>query len=107
MRLHLLLPEVDPKTIPVPFKCAYTDCTSQQVRLHQPVSKALRDMVHQQVEVHRYRCLKYGRNFRVYPLGVTHAQRSDRVKGLEGCCICLQRGYSWTIRISTLFNLVV
>jgi transposase-like protein len=82
MRLHLLLPKVDPKAIPVPSKCAYSDCTSKQVRLHQPVSKALRDTVHQQVEVHRYRCLTCGRTFRVYPPGVSQAQSSDRVKGL-------------------------
>src|SRR2546430_3412521 len=82
MRFHLLLAKVDPKAIPVPSKCGYADCTSKQVRMHQPVSKALRDTVHQQVEVHRYRCLKCGRTFRVYPPGVTHAQSSERVKGL-------------------------
>lgn len=73
MRLHLLLPKVDPKAIPMPAKCAYTDCTGKRVQLHQPVKKALRDTVHQQVEVHRSRCLKCGRTFRVYPPGVTHA----------------------------------
>ena len=82
MRLHLLLPKVDPKAMPVPSKCGYADCTSHQVRLHQPVSKALRDTVHHQVQVHRYRCLKCQRTFRVYPAGVTPAQSSDRVKGL-------------------------
>jgi len=56
--------------------------TSKQVRLHQPVKKAVRDTVYQQVEAHRYRCLKCGRTFRVYPPGVTSAQSSDRVKGL-------------------------
>jgi transposase-like protein len=82
MRLHLLLPKVDPKAMPVPSKCAYPDCESKQVRLHQPVNKALRDTVHHQVQVHRYRCLKCKRTFRVYPAGVTHAHSSDRVKGL-------------------------
>src|SRR5256714_12235293 len=82
MRLHLLLAKVEPKAIPVPSKCGYADCTSKQVRLHQPVNKALRDTVHEQVEVHRSRCLKCRRTFRVYPPGVTHAQSSERVKGL-------------------------
>jgi transposase-like protein len=82
MRLHLLLAKVEPKAIPVPAQCAYPNCTSKRVQLHQPVKKALRDTVHQQVEVHRYRCLKCGRTFRVYPPGVTHAQSSERVKGL-------------------------
>jgi hypothetical protein len=82
MRLHLLLAKVEPKALPVPTKCAYADCTSKQVRLHQPVSKTLRDTVYPQVEVHRYRCLKCRRTFRVYPPGVTQAQSSERVKGL-------------------------
>jgi transposase-like protein len=82
MRLHLLLPKVDPKVMPVPSKCGYADGESHQVQLHQPVSKALRDTVHHQVQAHRYRCLKCQRTFRVYPAGVTHAQSSDRVKGL-------------------------
>ncbi len=34
------------------------------------------------MEAHRYRCLKCRRTFRVYPPGVTHAQSSERVKGL-------------------------
>lgn len=82
MRLHLLLPKVDPKGLAVPAKCAYADCSGKGVQLHQPVKKALRDTVHRQVEVHRYRCLSCGRTFRVYPPGVTHAQSSERVKGL-------------------------
>ena len=82
MRLQLLLPKVDPKAMAEPSKCAYADCTGKRVQLHQPVNKALRDTVYQQVQVHRYRCLKCGRTFRVYPPGVTHAQSSERVKGL-------------------------
>ena len=54
----------------------------KRVVMHQPMQKALRDTVHQQVEVHRYRCLKCQRTFRVYPTGVSQAQTSDRVKGL-------------------------
>ncbi len=82
MRLHLLLAKVEPKAMPVPSQCGYANCSSKQVRLHQPVKKAIRDTVYEQVEAHRYRCLKCGRTFRVYPPGVTHAQSSDRVKGL-------------------------
>ena len=73
MRFHLLLPKVDPKAMPVPSKCGYTDGASKKVQLHQPVSKALRDTVHHQVPVHHYRCLKCGRTFRVYPAGVAYA----------------------------------
>src|SRR5437763_16710862 len=84
MRLQLLLPKVDPEAIPLPSKCGYADCTSQQVSLHQPVSKALRDTKYEQVEADRYRCLKCGRTFRVYAAGVTQAQSSERGKGLAG-----------------------
>jgi transposase-like protein len=38
--------------------------------------------VHSAVPAHRYRCLRCKRTFRVYPQGVTHAQTSQRVKGL-------------------------
>jgi len=96
MRLHLLLPKVDPKAIAVPSKCAYADCQSKQVRLHQPVSKALRDTVHRQVEVHRYCCLKCKRTFRVYPPGVSQAQSSDRVKGLAVMLYLLGLSYGAT-----------
>jgi len=51
-------------------------------RGRKPVQKALRDTKYTLVEVHRYRCLKCGRTFRVYPKGVSKAQVSDRVKGL-------------------------
>jgi len=38
--------------------------------------------VYQQVQVPRYQCLRCKRTFRVYPEGTTHAQTSQRVKGL-------------------------
>src|SRR2546430_17639911 len=82
MRLHLLLPKVDPKAIAEPSKCPYADCTGKRVQLHQPGNKAVRDTVYQQVEVHRYRCLKCGRTFRAYPPGVTMATSSGGAKGL-------------------------
>ena len=42
MRLQMLLPKVEPKVIGNPSKCAYEECGSKQVQLHQPVKKALR-----------------------------------------------------------------
>src|SRR5438034_10307258 len=46
------------------------------------VAKSLRDTVYHEVQVHRYQCLRCKRTFRVYPEGTTHAQTSQRVKGL-------------------------
>ena len=82
MRLQLLLPKVEPKEISEPIECGYAGCGSKGVQMHQEVRKALRDMMHKQVEVRRYRCLECGRTFRVYPKGVSKAQVSDRIKGL-------------------------
>jgi transposase-like protein len=62
--------------------CVHAGCGSKRVQMHQAVEKALRDTMHRQVEVHRYRCLECGRTLRVYPKGVSKAQTSDRVKGL-------------------------
>ena len=78
MRLQLLLPKVETKEISVPEKCVYEGCGSKEVQMHQEVQKPLRDTKYTQVEVHRYRCLKCGRTFRVYPKGVSNAQVSDR-----------------------------
>ena len=46
------------------------------------VEKPLQDTRYTQMEAHRYECLKCGRTFRVYPRGVSRAQKSLRVKGL-------------------------
>jgi transposase-like protein len=82
MRLHLLLSKVEPKEISEPSECVYAGCGGKRLQLHQEVEKALRDTMHQQVQAYRYRCLKCGRTFRVYPKGVSQAHTSERVKGL-------------------------
>jgi transposase-like protein len=82
MRLRILLPKVNPKAITVPTRCVATDCSGRKFRLRQEVTKSLRDTQYHEVQVHRYECLKCKRTFRVYPEGTTHAQTSQRVKGL-------------------------
>jgi transposase-like protein len=77
------------------------------------VEKQLKDTVHRRVTAYRYQCMECGRTFRVYPSGVTHAQTSQRVKGLAvllyllglsygavsltlealGCYVCKSRVY--------------
>jgi hypothetical protein len=71
MRLHLLLSKVNPDQIQPPNKCVDPACQSRKFRLHQSVSKAVRDTVYQQVQAHRYQCLKWKRTFRVSPQGVS------------------------------------
>jgi hypothetical protein len=82
MRLHLLFPKVNPDQIPPPTTCADPKCRGRKFRFHQPESLALRDTIYQEVQAHRYQCLKCGRTFRIYPQGVSSAQTSLRVKGL-------------------------
>jgi len=82
MRLHLILPRVDPAKMPQPLTCRYADCQGKHLRLHQRVSKPLRDTVHREVTAYRYQCLSCGRTFRAYPAGVSRAHVSLRVKGL-------------------------
>jgi transposase-like protein len=82
MRLHLILPVVEPGEIKPPTICPLRGCQGKRFRLHQEVVKTIRDTVHGEVTVRRYQCLRCGRTFRVYPGGVTRAQTSQRVKGL-------------------------
>jgi transposase-like protein len=96
MRLHLLLPKVNPDQIPLPTTCANPKCRGRKFRFHQPVSKALRDTIYQEVQAHRYQCLKCGRTFRVYPQGVSSAQTSLRVKGLAVMLYLLGLSYGAT-----------
>ena len=82
MRLRLILPVVKVGELIPPSVCPHKGCTGSHFRFYQRVEKQLKDTVCRQVTAHRYQCLKCGRTFRVYPSGVTHAQTSQRVKGL-------------------------
>ncbi len=82
MRLRILLPKVNPEAIAVPSECSYAGCGGRKLQVRQQVRKPLRDTVYQEVQVHRYQCLRCKRTFRVYPEGTTRAQTSQRVKGL-------------------------
>jgi transposase-like protein len=82
MRLHLILPRVEPTQITPPAQCPYPGCQGTHFRLHQEVAKSIQDSVYACVTAHRYQCLRCHRTFRVYPRGVTRDQKSQRVKGL-------------------------
>ena len=83
MRLHMILPRMEPSEFKVPTTCRHPGCGGKHFEHHQTVVKAVKDTVYQMVLVHRYRCTRCGRTFRVYPRGVTHDQTSQRVKGLS------------------------
>ena len=82
MRLSLILPPVQPEVYPTVVGCPYAGCGGQHVQHWQRVSKPLRDTQLRAVEAQRYRCVRCGRTFRVYPIGVSHDQTSARLKGV-------------------------
>ena len=82
MRLALILPPVQPEVYPEVTGCPYAGCGGQHLQHWQAVPKPLRDTVHREVVAQRYRCVRCGRTFRVYPAGVSHDQTSTRLKGV-------------------------
>jgi transposase-like protein len=82
MRLELHLPVVEPEEWREPSTCPFARCGGRYFRLHQVVTKAVRDTVYEQVTARRYQCRRCRRTFRVYPSGVSQAPTSQRVKGL-------------------------
>jgi hypothetical protein len=82
MRLSLILPPVQPEVYPAVATCPYAGCGSRHVQPWQAVAKPLRDTQLAAVVARRYRCVRCGRTFRVYPAGVSHDQTSARLKGV-------------------------
>jgi hypothetical protein len=82
MRLSLILPPVQPAVYPAVETCPYAGCGGQHFQHWQAVRKPLRDTVWTEVTAQRHRCVRCGRTFRVYPVGVSHDQTSARLKGV-------------------------
>jgi hypothetical protein len=82
MRLTLILPPVQPEVYPAEAACPYAGCGGRHVQHWQAVPKPVRDTHVHEVVAHRYRCVRCGRTFRVYPRGVGPDQTSARLKGV-------------------------
>ena len=82
MRLSLILPPVQPEVYPVVETCPSAGCGGGHFQHWQAVAKPLRDTQLREVVAQRYRCVRCGRTFRVYPHGVSHDQTSARLKGV-------------------------
>ncbi|GIK38028.1 MAG: hypothetical protein BroJett011_18610 [Chloroflexota bacterium] len=82
MRLQIILPPVKPAELKAPELCPCKSCQGKHFQFLQAVKKPARDTVYEAVVAHRYRCLRCGKTFRVYPVGVSRSQVSQRVKGL-------------------------
>ncbi len=79
MRLHLVLPNVETVVSQAPSTCRW--CGSGRVSRWQQVRKRIRDTRLDAVQAERWYCRACGRTWRVYPTGVTRAQRSQRLAG--------------------------
>ena len=82
MRLKLILPVVDPEQFEEPTHCSDPQCSGKRFLPWQEVKKNVRDSEYEEVTARRYKCLRCGRTFRVYPQGVQSGQISQRVKGI-------------------------
>jgi transposase-like protein len=82
MRLHLILPKVEPNEFELPKKCPQQGCWGMRFIPRQEVSKKIVDAQHPEVTAWRYECRKCGHVFRVYPKGVSQKQISKRVNGM-------------------------
>ncbi|MFN3741787.1 MAG: hypothetical protein ACK4VW_03820 [Anaerolineales bacterium] len=82
MRLAFTLPKVEPAKFEPPKVCPRPGCNGRYFKCFQEVPKRLRDTNYTEVSAYRYRCLKCGHTFRVYPSGVSRDHFSKRAKGL-------------------------
>lgn len=82
MRLQLILPTLQPDIYREPPTCPAAGCGGRHVQLRQTAPKPVRDTRVTEVVARRYGCVRCGRTFRVYPVGVSHAQTSARLKGV-------------------------
>lgn len=81
LRLQIRLPEIHEGEYEVPRECPY-GCGGRYYALHQQCRRAVSDPDHEEVTVKRYRCVQCGRSFRVYPHGVSHKPRSQRLRAI-------------------------
>lgn len=82
MRLAFVLPKVEPEKVESPKVCPRPGCNGRHFKCFQEVPKHLRDTNYTEVSAYRYRCLRCGHTFRVYPAGVSRDHFSKRAKGL-------------------------
>ena len=82
VRLRVQIPSVKPGLMKRQEVCPKEGCEGKHFKPHQKnCAKPLQDIEYDQVNVERWKCLRCKGTFRVYPEGVSEAQRSDRLKG--------------------------
>lgn len=96
MRLNLNLPVVKPGNFEKPKKCKNPKCKGRRFQPFQTVKKQIRDTKYEKVLAIRYKCLRCGCTFRVYPEGVSKKQISKRVGGMAIMLYILGLSYGAT-----------
>jgi transposase-like protein len=111
MHLSVRLPKLEPGVIQPPMRCPLKQpqtkrrCCGTHFKLHQlHCPKPVRDVRHTQVIVQRYRCLKCGQTFRVYPEGVSADQLTASLKAL--CVLLYMLGLSYQGVVDLLESLL-
>jgi len=87
MRLSVRISPVEPGVYELPERCPHSNCDDKHFEKHHHCAKAIRDPRYEAVEAQRYRCLRCGHTFRVYPKGVSRAQQSDALRLSAYCCM--------------------
>jgi len=91
MPMIIQLPEVKRNEFTRPRKCPH--CQGETFQSWGTVAKKIKDTKIRTVWVKRYRCTRCQRTFRQYPVGVSHAQQSERLMLL--CVIMWGLGLSY------------
>jgi transposase-like protein len=91
MKIVLQLPQVKREQQERPSHCCY--CKGEVFQRWGMVSKQIKDTKVRTVKVPRYKCTSCQRTFRAYPVGVSHAQQSERLMKL--CVIMWSLGLSY------------
>jgi hypothetical protein len=83
MRISVKLPPIDPDVYQEAEACPY--CGGQHFKAHgrKGNTKALRDFNYAEVSSKRVECMRCRQTFRIYPVGVSRAQQSDRLKAIS------------------------
>ena len=93
MRLKLILPVVEPNRLIEPTHCCDPKCRGDGLVPWQEVKKNVRDTEYDEVTAYRYKCMRCGKTFRVYPQGVQKSQMSQRLKGMGVLLYVLELSY--------------
>jgi transposase-like protein len=107
MRIQVRLPRIQPERFVLPGTCPYESCSGDTFKSHgiKGETKAVRDTDHELVTSRRYKCATCGRTFRVYPVGVSHAQQSDRLKAMSVLLYVLGLSYGGVADFLTAIGL--